>query len=137
MLRFRRLVLPALLLALATTVIAQDENPVVTTVKSKVKDKDKPFGMAVIFKVKTGSEKAFEEAFKPCLEGTRAEKGCLAYYLNRDLDEPNTYIVFERFRSIAALETHAKTPHVAELIKKIGPLTEGEPKVKVLAIAAE
>ena len=137
MLRVCKFVLPILLIAVVSAVYAQDENPVVATVKSKLKDKDKPFGMAVIFEVKSGSEKAFEEAFKPCLVGTRKEPGCLAYYLNHDVDDPKTYIVFERFKSVAALEAHAKTPHVAELLKKIGPLIDGEPKVKVLGIVGE
>ena len=137
MLRVLKFVVPLALVIGISAVRADEENPVVTTVKSKVKDKDKPFGMAVIFKVKAGSEKAFEDAFKPCLAGTRKEPGCLAYYLNHDLDEPNTFVVFERFKKISALEDHAKSAHVADLLKKIAPLLDGAPTVKVLAIAAE
>ena len=138
MLRAVKFAVPMIVLSFGvSSVFAQDENPVVKTVKSKVKDKDKPFGMAVVFKVKAGQEKAFEDAFKPCLAGTRKEPGNLAYYLNHDLDEPQTFIVFERFKSVAALEAHAKTPHVAELLPKIGPLLDGDAKVKVFAIAAE
>jgi quinol monooxygenase YgiN len=137
MLRAITFVLPLALVVGISAVCADDENPVVTVVKSKVKDKNKPFGMSVIFKVKTGDENAFEEAFKPCLAGTRKEPGCLAYYLNRDLDDPNTFVVFERFKKISALEEHAKSAHVAELLKKIGPLLDGEPTVKVYAISGE
>ncbi|MBS0260883.1 MAG: antibiotic biosynthesis monooxygenase [Planctomycetes bacterium] len=137
MLRFVKLVVPMVLALGVSSVFAQDENPVVATVKSKVKDKDKPFGMAVIFKVKPGNEKAFEEAFKPCLVGTRKEPGNLGYFLNHDLEDPQTFIVFERFKSVAALEAHAKSPHVAELLPKIGPLLDGEAKVKVFSIAGE
>jgi quinol monooxygenase YgiN len=137
MLRALQFVVPVMLVFTVAAVRAQDENPVVKTVKSKVKDKDKPFGMAVIFKVKAGNEKEFEDAFKPCLTGTRKEPGCLAYYLNHDVDEPETFIVFERFRNIAALEAHAKSAHVTDLIAKISPILDGDAKVKVLAIAAE
>ena len=64
---YRGLLLSIPVLALAlSNVRADDENPVVTLAKSKVKDKTKPFGMTVTFKVKAGEEKAFEEAFKPC-----------------------------------------------------------------------
>ena len=36
-----------------------------------------------------------------------------------------------------ALEDHAKSPHVTELLKKLGPLVDGDPVVKVYAIAGE
>ena len=137
MLRAIAFVLPLALAFGNSAVRAQDENPVVAVVKSKVKDKDKPFGMAITFKVKAGEERAFEEAFKPCLAGTRKEPGCLAYHLNHDLDDANTFVVFERFKKISALEEHAKSAHVADLLKKIGPLLDGDPTVKVYAISAE
>ena len=129
------LAVPALLLGTALfEVRADDENPVVALVKTKVKEKDKPFGMAVIFKVKAGSEKEFEEAFLPCAKATKKEPGCLAYHFNRDLDEPSNFVVYEQFKSIAALEEHAKSKHVTELLKKIGTLLDGDPKVKVFTI---
>jgi quinol monooxygenase YgiN len=137
MLRALKFVVPMVLAIGISAVFAQDENPVVTMVKSKVKDKEKPFGMAVIFKVKEGNEKAFAEAFKPCLAGTRKEPGNLAYFLNQDLEDPLTFVVFERFKSVAALESHAKSAHVMDLLPKIGPMLDGDPKVKVYAIAGE
>lgn len=137
MLRAIAFVLPLALLVSLSPVRADDENPVVTLVKSKLKEHDKPFGMTVKFKVKAGEEKAFEEAFKPCLAGTRKEPGCLAYFLNRDVEEPATYVVFERFKKVSALEDHAKSAHVTALLKKLPSLTEGDPVVKVYAIAAE
>lgn len=130
-------VLSLFMLASLSEVRAEDENPIVTFVKSKVREKDKPFGMTVAFKVKEGSEKAFEEAFKPCLAGTRKEAGCLAYYFNRDAEDPSTFVVFERFKNIAALENHAKSQHVADLLKKITSLLDGEPVAKVYGIAGE
>jgi quinol monooxygenase YgiN len=137
MIRRLFLALPAVLLAgsfLDARPDDEKENPIVTTVKSKVKDKTKPFGMAVIFKVKTGSEKEFEEAFIPCAKATRKEAGCLTYQLNRDLDEPSNFVVYEQFKNIAALEEHAKSKHVEELLKKIGTMLDGDPKVKVFQI---
>jgi quinol monooxygenase YgiN len=130
-------VLPITLVVGLSVVRAQDENPVVTLVKSKVKDKDKPFGMTVTFKVKEGADKEFAEAFKSCLAGTRKESGCLAYFLNQDAEDPTTFVVFERFKKITALEDHAKSAHVADLLKKIGPLLDGPPGVKVYGIAGE
>jgi len=129
--------LPLALLAGLAEIRADDENPIVTLVKSKVQDKDKPLGMTVTFKVKAGEEKAFEEAFAPCVAATRKEPGCVAYYLNRDVDEPSAFVVFEEYKNIVALEDHAKSPHVVELLKTVGPLIDGTPGVKVYSIAGE
>src|SRR5438270_13438615 len=105
------LVLPVLILGVtlsAGPARAADENPIVALVKSKVKDPAKPFAMTVTFKVKAGKEKDFEKAFAPCLTATRKEPGCVAYELNRDPDDPSTYIMYEKFKSVAALEAHIK-----------------------------
>lgn len=137
---FRRillLVIPTFALAIADGRAADEENPIVTLVKTKVKDKTKPFGMTVAFKVKAGQEKAFEEAFAPCLAATRKEAGCLAYFLNHDIDEPTVFVVYEKYKSIAAIEDHAKSKYVADLLKTIGPILDGEPKVKVFLPASE
>ena len=136
MIRRLFLALPALFLAGSFLAARDDEkeNPVVTTVKSKLKDKTKPFGMAVIFKVKVGSEKEFEDAFVPCAKATRKEPGCITYHFNRDLDEPTNFVVYEQFKNLAALEEHAKSKHVSELLPKIGALLDGDAKVKVFQI---
>jgi quinol monooxygenase YgiN len=124
-------------LALANACAADEENPIVTLVKSKVKDKTKPFGMTVTFKVKPGNEKAFAEAFEPCAASTRKEAGNLGYALNHDLDDPTVFMVYEKFKSIAAIEEHAKSKHVEELLKKIGPMLDGNPTVKVYVPVAD
>ena len=131
------LVLSLVVLGGLSSARAEDENPIVTLVKSKVTDKSKAFGMSVQFKVKPGEAKAFEEAFAPCLAATRKEPGCIVYFLNKDVDDANTFLVYERFKNIAALESHAKTAHVAEVLKKITPLLDGDPAVKVYGIAGE
>ncbi len=135
---FCRGLLVASILALTIAdVRADDENPIVTLVKTKVKDKTKPFGMTVTFKVKAGQEKAFEEAFGPCLKATRKESGNLGYFLNHDVDDPTVFVVYERFKSIPSLEEHAKSKHVEVLLEQIGPMLDGEPKVKVYAPVGE
>ena len=134
---FRRLLLAVPLVALAlagSDSRAADEHPVITLVKSKVKDEKKPFAILVTFKVKAGQEKKFEEAFPPCLAATRKEPGCVAYHLNRDPDEPNTYIMYEQFKSVAALDDHLKQKHTETLLKTVGPLTDGDPMIKVLIV---
>ena len=129
------LTLPALLLAWPVgTTLAADDHPVVALVKSKVKDPGKPFALLVTIKAKAGKEKDVEAAFTPCLAATKKETGCLAYELNRDPDEPTTYVMFEKFKNLAALEDHLKKDHTQKLLKTLESLTEGEITAKVYAV---
>ena len=128
--------LPALVVAagLAAPGRAADDHPVVAQVKAKVKDPARPFALTVTFKVKAGKEKEFEAAFVPCLAATRKEAGCVAYELNRDPDDPSAYVMYEKFKSVAALNSHLKEDHTKKLLKALEPLTDGEIKAKVYAV---
>lgn len=118
----------------ARTAAADDENPVIKLIKSKVKDEKKTFAILVTFKVKAGNEKKFEEAFAPCLVATRKEPGCVAYFLNRDPDDATTYIMYESFKGIPGLEAHMKEKHTQTLLATVIPMCEGDPKIKVLTV---
>jgi quinol monooxygenase YgiN len=113
---------------------AADEHPVITLVKSKVKDPAKTFALVVTIKAKSGKEKDVEAAFAPCITATKKEPGCLAYELNRDPDDPTTYVMYEKFKSVAALADHLKQEHTQKLLKSLEPLTEGEIKAKVYTV---
>jgi len=129
------LALSVLMLAsVAPTAARGDDHPVVALVKSKVKDPAKPFALFVTIKAKAGKGKELEAVFAPCIAATKKEKGCLAYELNRDADDPTAYVMFEKFKSVAALEEHLKQEHTAKLLKALEPLTEGEIKAKVYTI---
>ncbi len=133
---FLALPLAALVLAGSDSraVAADEENPIVKLIKSKVKDEKKTFALLVTFKVKAGEEKKFEAAFVPALAATRKEPGCVAYYLNRDPDEANTYVMYESFKGIPALEAHLKEKHTETLLAAVIPMCEGGPKIKVLQV---
>lgn len=112
----------------------QDENPVVKLIKSKVADPAKPFAILVTFKVKAGKEKDFEAAFRPCLEATKKEPGCVSYELNRDPDHPELYVMYEKFRSVPALEDHLRQKHTQTLLSTVIPMCEGDPQIKVYRV---
>jgi quinol monooxygenase YgiN len=133
--RWTLLALPALGLAMALLPAARaaDEHPVVALVRSKVKDPAKPFALLVTIKAKAGKGKELEAAFAPCVAATKKEPGCLAYELNRDPDDPLAYLMYEKFKGVAALEDHLKRAHTVKLLKALESLTEGGPRAKVYA----
>lgn len=132
-----RLLTAASVLALATAVAeGQDgkEVPLVTFVKSKVKDPGKPFAITLEFKVKEGKGKEWEAAFGPFLEASRKEPGCMVFQMVQDADNPDTYFVYEQYKSVAALEEHVKQDYAKTLLKTIRPLQDGMPKPKVFLL---
>ncbi|MDY3561199.1 antibiotic biosynthesis monooxygenase [Gemmata sp. JC673] len=126
--------LTLLLTAGTRTNAADEELPIVKMLKSKLKDEKKTFAILVTFKVKAGNEKKFEEAFVPCLAATRKEAGCVAYVLNRDTEDPTTYIMYESFKGIPGIEAHMKEKHTQTLLATVVPMCDGEPKIKVLTV---
>lgn len=59
------------------------------------------------------------ELFKANLPAVRAEAGCIEYGPVVDVDDadpafgPDTFVVVEKWDSMAALEAHAAAPHMA------------------------
>jgi len=113
------------------------EHPVITVVKSRLKKPDKPFTLIVRVQVKEGAAKQFEAAFAKAITATRKEKGNLAYDLSRDTQEPSRYLVYERWKNLAALEAHLKAPHLKALLSELPKLTVGAPESQVLLPAGE
>lgn|SRR5262245_14351527 len=135
---------PGLFAALALAVLAssaatddKDLHPIAAKVKSELKDPAKPFTMTVNLQVRDGAAERFEAAFAKALRATRKEKGCVAYDLNRNAKDTSRYIVYERWKSLADLESHLRSDHITTLLGELKDLLAGEPDVSVLLPAAE
>ncbi len=113
------------------------ENAVITFVKSRLKDPDKPFTLITPVQVKEGAGKQFEAAFAKTVTATRKEKGNLAYDLNRDTQAPSRYMVYEHWKDLAALEAHLNTPYVKALLAELPKMIDGEPETQVLLPVGE
>jgi quinol monooxygenase YgiN len=116
---------------------AADDHPVVAAVKTKLKDPDKPFVMLVKVKIKPGMNEKFTALFAEAIKGTRKEVGNLAYDLNADADDGQTYVVYEKWKSLKALEEHLKAEYVTKLLGSLTNLADGAPEIKVCLPAGE
>ena len=115
----------------------EKDDPILTYVNAKVKDKDKPFTLLVTLKVKEGMGAKFEEAFAKARKETRKEKGCIAYDLNRSLEDVTKYQVYERWKSVADLEAHLKSAHIKALLMALPDVLAGSPDLGVMLPASE
>lgn len=58
-------------------------------------------------------------------QATQQEEGCLEYHFYSNVEDPTTFLVFERWESDEALAAHFKTPHMAEFRQKLPDLVAG------------
>lgn len=77
-----------------------------------------------IITAKPHQRDAVLEAFKANLPAVHAEAGCIEYGAAVDVDGaepafgPDTFVVIEKWESMAALKAHAAAPHMAAYAAK-------------------
>ena len=67
--------------------------------------------LAVRLLAKPGMEKKIAEAFRPLIEESRREPGCLMYVVHQRKDEPQRFLVYEQYKDEAALDEHRNSAH--------------------------
>ena len=87
--------------------------------------------------VEEGSIDKVREALRTMEETTRSEPGCLTYAFSLDVSDPTMMRIFERWESMAALEEHIHTPHMAEFGRAIGVIQPKSLNIKVYEIDKE
>lgn len=65
------------------------------------------------FKAREGKAEEVIAGLTPVIEQTHAEAGCLSYALHRDVNDPQTLVLIERWTSQVALESHFQQPYMA------------------------
>ncbi|GAB4069142.1 antibiotic biosynthesis monooxygenase [Ancylobacter sonchi] len=75
--------------------------------------------VVAMFLVKPGSESLVEGLFRGVIAATHAEEGCIAYQLNRDLEEPRRFVWTEEWANRELLDKHLAAPHIVELFAKL------------------
>jgi quinol monooxygenase YgiN len=67
--------------------------------------------LAVRLLAKPGMEQKVADAFRPLIEASRNEPGCLMYVVHQRKDEPQKFLVYEQYKDEAALDAHRASPH--------------------------
>lgn len=125
----------AVLLALPLVALAADKaepNPLVARIKSELKDPSQPFTWIVSLQVKDGRQGKLEAAFAKAAKETHKEKGSLAYDLNHDVKEPRRYLIYERWKSLADMEAHLKSPYITAMQDEFKELLTAPPERQLM-----
>lgn len=104
-------VLWLLAISLAIPALAADDpaGDLFGRLSAKVKE-GQPFQLLVKIRLKPGTEEKFAAAATKAVKETAAEPGCDMYALFQDVEQPETVVLFEKWKSIAALKTHLCSP---------------------------
>ena len=114
----------------------KDEKPtdggIVARVKAAVGDQaDRPFLLVVSMTAKQGKARdliaAYQEAARPSLN----EEGCKSYALTRDAENPNRFLLYEKWAGAAALASHLQQPYTKAFVGRFGDLLD-ESSVSVM-----
>jgi quinol monooxygenase YgiN len=62
----------------------------------------------ITFRIQAGSSAAFRGGFAPIVEAVRQEPGCEQYDLFGHVDEPDTFVMLERWRDGEAMQAALK-----------------------------
>jgi steroid Delta-isomerase len=130
------MVLPAIVWAKPSTQPAVPENPVLSKIFGQLPDPLQPFALVVHIRARPGQGDALEAAFVPHVRLTRTEPGMLRFDFNRSLDDPDQFVLYERWANFASVEAHFRTPWMARVMQAMQDHAES-PELQVFAVAAE
>ena len=66
-----------------------------------------------------GKEEILKKALLDLIEPTRKEKGCIAYELLQDLENPLQFVVVEKFMSQEDLDEHVERPYIKSFMTEV------------------
>jgi quinol monooxygenase YgiN len=80
-------------------------------------------------KVKPETRAEAAQAALKMAKATLAEAGCKTYGFYADLEDPNTFLIFEVWENEAALAQHFQSPHMAEFNAAIPRFLAAPPSI--------
>ncbi|CDZ98142.1 Dimeric alpha-beta barrel [Phaffia rhodozyma] len=86
-----------------------------------VPDNVRPDAPLIVFAkiiAKPGKADELGQAINICVEKSNKEPGTLIYTILRQLDQPDTFLAYEKYENLAAFKEHGKGEALKELVSK-------------------
>jgi quinol monooxygenase YgiN len=84
------------------------------------------------FRAKAGKEEEVGNILESAVEPTRAEEGCVFYYLHQIKEEKGHFLFYECFRDEEAFKVHVETPYIKGFLDRQDELLAEPPDVRFL-----
>ena len=113
----------AAFLLLTCVVYSQAPAPPAPAAPKPIGSHAEPTALFVKFRVKPGQNAAFEAAFRKMQRAIREqEPGNLYYDLFVTPEDPQLYVIMERYQDAAAVTAHNQTDHIKKVLAEIRDL---------------
>ncbi len=89
----------------------------------------RPLTNTAFFHAKPGQGETLGARLLELVEPSRKEPGCIRYDIFQSQDKPDTWFVYEDWRSPEDLEVHMRTPYVRAFLKDVAALVEGDVEI--------
>jgi quinol monooxygenase YgiN len=73
-------------------------------------------------RARSGKEAELEDYLATLVGYTRTESGCISYDLNRQQDDPTTFVMVEYWTGRSALDQHLQMPYMQEFAAAVPAL---------------
>ena len=81
--------------------------------------------VAAQYYAKEGKDNEIAEVLKKMIPISRAEAGCALYVVNRSVDDPRKFLLYEQYRDKSGYEAHMATePFKENILGKVVPMLE-------------
>jgi quinol monooxygenase YgiN len=95
----------------------RDLFPAAARTRPSAIDASSSVDLIVVFAVKEGARDAFIRQFEKSVKNSRLEPGCLLFHIHEVEGDPNAFVLYERWRDQAALDSHFAEPYTKELFE--------------------
>ncbi len=85
--------------------------------------------------MKPECREAFINGHKACIAETLKEKGCVSYEGHVSVNEPNRYVVVERWETREDLNAHGRAPHIKTWREYSTPLRSSPTVIEIISEA--
>ena len=84
-------------------------------------------------KVKPEGRDVYIAGAKECIAATRQEKGCIAYESHASINDPDTFVVVERWETREDLNAHGRSPHMKTWRALSAPLKASPTVIEIIS----
>ena len=108
------------------------------TLEAALDDAGRPFALLNKIRVKDkAAGDRLEAAMRRVTRESRKEAGNITYHVNRDASDPTVFYLYDRWRSIDAVEAHQHFEHFQDGLVTLKEVIAGPPEVTILQIVDE
>ncbi|MBO9418055.1 antibiotic biosynthesis monooxygenase [Labrenzia sp. R4_2] len=99
-------------------------------------DETGPYALVGQARARPGSAEELEQALVALVAPTREETGALQYHVHRDRADPDLFVFYEAWASLADLKEHLQMPYIQQFLAGHQELIDGEMQVTWLKMAS-